>query len=118
VWRGDFGQDADGLCYVVYEYVEGTSLEKRVEQSCLAHEEAALIVAKAAEALHYAHVEGLVHRDIKPANILLDRRGSPRVTESSQGAPDSRRVRATSVSGSDYSRNPGSELIVCWGTRK
>ncbi len=34
-----------------------------------------------AEALHYAHTQGLVHRDIKPANILIDVHGKPYVAD-------------------------------------
>ncbi len=77
----DFGEGDAGLCFIVYEYVEGTSLAKRAKRSPLPHREAARIVAQAAEALHCAHLQGLVHRDIKPANILLDQRGKPRLTD-------------------------------------
>jgi serine/threonine protein kinase len=76
----DFGQEADGLCYIVYEYVEGVTLAERLKQHP-PPEEAALITAQVAEALHCAHLEGLVHRDIKPSNILLDQQGKPRVTD-------------------------------------
>jgi serine/threonine protein kinase len=81
----DFG-DADGRCYIVYEFVDGESLEERIKLVRLAAdplslEEAIRIVAHVAEALHYAHLQELIHRDIKPANILLDRQGKPRVTD-------------------------------------
>jgi serine/threonine protein kinase len=82
----DFGQEADGRCFIVYEFVEGTNLEEPIERDrfgnrALPLADAAGIAAQVAEALHYAHLQGLIHRDIKPANILLDRQGKPRVTD-------------------------------------
>jgi serine/threonine protein kinase len=82
----DFGQEADGKCYIVYELIEGTNLAERILPKRLAAEpltpdQAARIVAQVAEALHYAHLKGLVHRDVKPANILLDRQAKPRITD-------------------------------------
>jgi serine/threonine protein kinase len=82
----DFGQEPDGRCYIVYEFVEGMSLAERIKPERLAAdplppEAATRIVALVAEALHYAHLQGWVHRDVKPANILLDRQGKPKVTD-------------------------------------
>ena len=39
------------------------------------------MVATVAEALHYAHKQGVVHRDVKPGNILLDKSGTPFVAD-------------------------------------
>jgi serine/threonine protein kinase len=82
----DFGQEADGNCYIVYELIDGTNLRERIKSSpnteeSLTADEAARVVAQVAQALHYAHLQGLVHRDIKPENILLDPNGKPRVTD-------------------------------------
>jgi serine/threonine protein kinase len=82
----DFGQEPDGRCYIVYEFVDGESLAERIKPGRIAADplrphEAARIVAGVAEALHYAHLQEMFHRDIKPANILLDRQGKPRVAD-------------------------------------
>jgi anti-anti-sigma factor len=82
----DFGQEADGPCYIVYEFVDGESLAERIKPERLAADplppdEAARIVAAVGEALHYAHLQEMFHRDVKPANILLDRPGRPKVTD-------------------------------------
>lgn len=77
----DLGQDDTGRCYLVYEFIEGTSLADRLKQGPLPPRDAAALVAQVAEALHYAHLQGLFHRDIKPANVLLDARGKPFVTD-------------------------------------
>ena len=73
----DVGRTADGLCYVVSKYVEGSDLAERLRQGRLTFRESAELVAVVAEALHHAHTRDLVHRDVKPANILLDARGRP-----------------------------------------
>jgi len=73
----DVGRTADGLCYVVSKYVEGSDLADRLRQGPLSFRESAELVAVVAEALHHAHTRDLVHRDVKPANILLDARGRP-----------------------------------------
>lgn len=64
--------DADGILYYVMPFVEGESLRDRlVRGGALQAAEAVRIAREVADALAYAHHEGIVHRDIKPANILL-----------------------------------------------
>jgi serine/threonine protein kinase/formylglycine-generating enzyme required for sulfatase activity len=77
----DVGRTEDGLCFVVSKLVEGSDLSARISQERPSFRDSAQLVAIVAEALHYAHTQGLVHRDIKPANILIDASGKPCLTD-------------------------------------
>ena len=62
----------DGTWFIASEFVSGTTLAERCRRGALPAREAAEMLAIVAEALDYAHRQGVVHRDIKPSNILLD----------------------------------------------
>ena len=64
--------EADGLVYYVMPYIEGESLRDRIDRDTqLPVEEAVRIAREVADALDYAHRQGVIHRDIKPDNIML-----------------------------------------------
>jgi hypothetical protein len=78
----DVGRTDDGSVYVVSKFIEGDDLAKRMEQGRAAFEEAAKLIATAAQALHHAHDKRLIHRDIKPGNILIEEEtGQPYVAD-------------------------------------
>ncbi len=73
--------EADGFLYYVMPWIEGESLQGRLDREHqLPIGEALAIAEKVAAALQYAHEQGVVHRDIKPDNILLSR-GEPLVAD-------------------------------------
>src|SRR3989449_2799835 len=64
--------EAAGLFYYVMPYVEGESLRHRLlRERKLALADALHITRDVADALGFAHAQGIIHRDIKPENILL-----------------------------------------------
>jgi serine/threonine-protein kinase len=66
--------DAGGLLYHVTPCVEGETLRDRLKRErILPIEETVRITAEVADALDYAHAQGVIHRDIKPENVLLTR---------------------------------------------
>ena len=68
--------EAAGALYFVMPYIDGESLRSRLDRdSRLPLHDAIEIVRHIADALQYAHGEGVVHRDVKPENILLSRHG-------------------------------------------
>jgi serine/threonine-protein kinase len=64
--------EADGFVFYVMPYVEGESLRERLDRDVQLPVDGAVRLATAvANALGYAHRQGVIHRDIKPENVLL-----------------------------------------------
>jgi tRNA A-37 threonylcarbamoyl transferase component Bud32 len=76
----DHGHE-DGLCYLVMEWVDGTSLREILTAGHLSADDALRYVPQICDALEYAHAQGVVHRDIKPENILIDREGQLKIAD-------------------------------------
>jgi serine/threonine protein kinase len=66
-------EEVDGLPYLVMEYIDGVSLQERLDRDGpLELKEVLRIGMQTAAGLAAAHAQGLIHRDVKPANILLE----------------------------------------------
>ena len=70
----DVGTDGEEF-FIVSEFVEGGSLGDRLKQGPIPPARTCQWIAEIADALDYAHKNGVIHRDIKPANLLIDHHG-------------------------------------------
>ena len=66
----DAGRDAP-IDFLVMEYLEGETLDKRLERGALPIDQALKFAAAIADALDKAHRGGIIHRDLKPSNVML-----------------------------------------------
>lgn len=72
----------DRLAYIAMERLHGRDLHEYLYGgSRLGVRQAAALMARIADAVHYAHKRGLIHRDIKPSNIFLSREMKPKVLD-------------------------------------
>lgn len=72
----DVQQDGN-LHYISMRYVQGTTLRDILQDNgILPIETAVNVITPVAQALHYAHKNGVIHRDVKPGNILVEPDGS------------------------------------------
>jgi serine/threonine protein kinase len=76
----DFGEE-QGQPWISMELVEGATLADRIRERRFSAPEAAGLLKTIAEAIAYAHAQGILHRDLKPSNIMLDREDRPQVTD-------------------------------------
>jgi len=77
----DYGE-YEGQPYLVMPYLAGGNLKQYLRQhGRLPWQEAAHLLLPIAQALDFAHSQGVIHRDVKPANILLTQNGQPMLTD-------------------------------------
>jgi len=73
--------EASDSCYIAMQYVEGETLEARMEKGRLSLDDSLNIAAQIAGALCEAHAHGISHRDVKPSNVMLSSRGQVKVLD-------------------------------------
>ncbi len=75
------GRFPAGGYFIVMDFVDGTSLQAQLKDCPLPVADALAIIKQVADAIGYAHENGIVHCDLKPANILLSKAGHVTVTD-------------------------------------
>ncbi len=101
--------DVDGLPYFELEYVDGGSLDKRLNGTPWPARRAAELIEPLARGVAEAHRLGIVHRDLKPGNVLLAADGTPKLTDfglAKSMASDGGLTRTDSIMGSPGYMSP------------
>jgi tRNA A-37 threonylcarbamoyl transferase component Bud32 len=76
----DYGE-SEGVAYFVMRYLDAGSLKEKMEAGPLPLKEIDRIFTQLADALGYAHSQGVIHRDLKPSNALIDAQGNLFLTD-------------------------------------
>jgi len=74
-------QEAEGISYLVLEYIPGQTLVERIASARLKPQEALSIAHQIADAVAAAHELGIIHRDLKPGNIKITPEGRIKVLD-------------------------------------
>lgn len=73
--------DRAGQPYLVMKFIEGRTLKWHMRKRALSLHEISTICGAIADALTYAHAQGVLHRDVKPSNVMIDADGKPHLTD-------------------------------------
>lgn len=69
----DFGLTADGVAYLVMEFIEGSSLRKILDRErTLQPDRIVRMMKSICSGIHAAHRRGIIHRDLKPDNVMIE----------------------------------------------
>ena len=75
-------EEDNGNPFLVMDYIDGRTLDSVLaEKGTLTEDEAIRLLKPVADALDYAHAQGVVHRDVKPGNVMIDKSGRPYVLD-------------------------------------
>ena len=77
----DGGETADGVPYLVMEYVEGSPINQYCDEQKVSTEQRLKLFSTVCAAVQYAHQHLVIHRDIKPGNILVTSEGLPKLVD-------------------------------------
>ena len=77
----DGGETAEGVPYIVMEYVDGQTIDGYAKANNYTTAAACELVAQVCVAVAYAHRNLVVHRDLKPSNILVTQGGEPKLLD-------------------------------------
>lgn len=77
----DGGKTAEGLPYLVMEYIDGIPITDYCNREKLNLKERLYLFITVCNAVQYAHQNLVVHRDIKPGNILVNKEGIPKLLD-------------------------------------
>jgi len=69
------------IVFIVTDLIHGVPLSESLLESTLSTQETAQLCATLAEALAYAHQQGVIHRDLKPSNVMLDQERQPHLLD-------------------------------------
>ncbi len=75
-----YGQ-VQGVIYLVMPLIRGETMHQRIARGAISGEESTKWIGQLADALAFAHENGVIHRDIKPSNVILNDSGDACLTD-------------------------------------